>query len=293
MNMPLTITTVMRHAEMYHGEREVVSATSEQDVQRASYSDVFRRARRLFNALQTLGCSPGDRIATLAWNHQQHLELYYGVICGGYVLHTINPRLFEDQIAVGDVVSVGGYTGVVQGLTVRTISLRDLHGRVHVVPFGAVTDVTNFTKEFSYAVIDAGIAYRENTDDVTQLLEEIGAELREDPDFADDLPEPLEVLGVQELADSAVVVRVRLKTSPGRQWAVSREFNRRMKRKFDDHGIEIPFPHQTIYFGEDKDAQAPPLRVSRHRGDHAKPSSGIVPEPSQRRAADVPDGSND
>ena len=99
MNMPLTITTVMRHAEMYHGEREVVSATSEQDVQRASYSDVFRRARRLFNALQTLGCSPGDRIATLAWNHQQHLELYYGVICGGYVLHTINPRLFDDQIA--------------------------------------------------------------------------------------------------------------------------------------------------------------------------------------------------
>lgn len=99
MDVPLTITTVMRHAEMYHGEREVVSATSEQDVQRASYSGVFRRARKLFNALQTLGCRPGDRIATLAWNHQQHLELYYGVICGGYVLHTINPRLFEDQIA--------------------------------------------------------------------------------------------------------------------------------------------------------------------------------------------------
>lgn len=99
MDIPLTITTVMHHAEMYHGEREVVSATSEQDVQRASYSDVFRRARKLFNALQTLDCQPGDRIATLAWNHQQHLELYYGVICGGYVLHTINPRLFDDQIA--------------------------------------------------------------------------------------------------------------------------------------------------------------------------------------------------
>ena len=99
MDMPLTITTVMRHAEMYHGEREIVSATSEQDVQRASYSDVFRRARKLFNALQALDCQPGDRIATLAWNHQQHLELYYGVICGGYVLHTINPRLFDDQIA--------------------------------------------------------------------------------------------------------------------------------------------------------------------------------------------------
>ena len=97
--MPLTITTVMRHAEMYHGEREVVSATSETERRRATYTDVFRRAGRLFNALQALGCHPGDHIATLAWNHQQHLELYYGVICGGYVLHTINPRLFDDQIA--------------------------------------------------------------------------------------------------------------------------------------------------------------------------------------------------
>ena len=99
MDMPLTITTVMRHAEMYHGEREVVSATSETELRQATYSDVFRRAGRLFNALQALGCHPGDYIATLAWNHQQHLELYYGVICGGYVLHTINPRLFDDQIA--------------------------------------------------------------------------------------------------------------------------------------------------------------------------------------------------
>ncbi len=99
MDMPLTITMVMRHAEMYHGGREIVSATSEQAVQRSSYSDVFLRARKLFNALQMLGCRQGDRIATLAWNHQQHLELYYGVICGGYVLHTINPRLFDDQVA--------------------------------------------------------------------------------------------------------------------------------------------------------------------------------------------------
>ena len=99
MDMPLTITTVMRHAETYHGDREIVTATSETGLQRSSYSEVFRRARKLFNTLQALDCRPGDRIATLAWNHQQHLELYYGVICGGYVLHTINPRLFDDQIA--------------------------------------------------------------------------------------------------------------------------------------------------------------------------------------------------
>ena len=99
MDMPLTVTTVMQHAEMYHGDREIVSATSETGLQRSTYSEAFSRARRLFNALQALGCQPGERIATLAWNHQQHLELYYGVICGGYVLHTINPRLFDEQIA--------------------------------------------------------------------------------------------------------------------------------------------------------------------------------------------------
>ncbi len=99
MDMPLTVTTVMQHAEMYHGDREIASATSETGLQRSTYSEAFSRARRLFNALQALGCQPGERIATLAWNHQQHLELYYGVICGGYVLHTINPRLFDDQIA--------------------------------------------------------------------------------------------------------------------------------------------------------------------------------------------------
>ena len=99
MDMPLTVTMIMRHAELYHGAREVVSAISEQDVQRTTYAGVFRRARMLFNALRELGCKPGARIASLAWNHQQHLELYYGAICGGYVLHTINPRLFDEQIA--------------------------------------------------------------------------------------------------------------------------------------------------------------------------------------------------
>ena len=206
------------------------------------------------------------------------------IITGAFIL-------LEDQIAVGDFVSVGGYSGVVEGLTVRTISLRDLHGHVHVVPFSVVTNVTNFTKDFSYAVIDAGVAYRENTDEVTRLLEEIGMELRGEPEFAQDLPEPLEVFGVQELADSAVVIRVRLKTAPGRQWAVSREFNRRMKLKFDAHGIEIPFPHQTVYFGEDKDGQAPPLQVSRPRTATARSDDRPEPQGSQRNISNTPDDS--
>lgn len=208
------------------------------------------------------------------------------VITGAFIL-------FEDQIAVDDVISVGGDTGVVEGITIRTISLRDLHGRVHIVPFSAVTDVTNYTKEYSYAVIDAGVAYRENTDDVTTLLEEVGAELREDPEFASDLPEPLQVFGVQELADSAVVIRVRFKTTAGKQWAVSREFNRRMKIKFDANGVEIPFPHQAIYFGEDKDGWAPPLRVSQHQAAEAKPADRPTPQAPRRSVSSTPDDSDE
>ena len=109
------------------------------------------------------------------------------------------------------------------------------------------------------------MAYREDTDEVVQVLQEVDSEMRDDPDFAPDILEPLEVMGVDRFEDSAVIVRVRTKTKPLRQWAVGREFNRRMKKAFDARGIEIPFPHQTVYFGVAKDGTAPPahLRLDR------------------------------
>jgi small conductance mechanosensitive channel len=161
--------------------------------------------------------------------------------------------LLEDSVAVGDVVNVGGHSGVVESMSVRTVCLRDLSGNVHVVPFGEITTVRNMTKDFAYALIEAGVAYKENVDDVVEVLREIGEDLRQDEDFGPSILEPLDVLGLDSFGDSAVNIRVRLKTIPGKQWGVRREFHRRMKAVFDARGIEIPFPHRTVFFGtEDK-----------------------------------------
>ena len=169
--------------------------------------------------------------------------------------------LLEDQIAVGDVVRVGTHAGLVEKLTLRTIRLRDLAGNVHLVPFSEVSTVENMTKDFSRYVFDVGVAYREDTDKVVELLQRIGAEMQEDEAFRDSIVEPLEVLGVDSFGDSAVVIKARITTRPIHQWKVGREFNRRMKKLFDEEGIEIPFPHRTLYFGALKDGTAPPAFV--------------------------------
>ena len=169
--------------------------------------------------------------------------------------------LIEDTIAVGDVVTVGGHTGIVEDLSIRTIRLRDVSGTVHTVPFGDVTTVENFTKDYSYALLDIGVAYREDTDVVSDALKDVAKDLMADEYWADKILEPIQVMGVQELADSAVIIRSRIKTQPIMQWAVRREFYRRVKKQFDYQGIEMPFPHTTLYFGEDQDGQAPAARV--------------------------------
>jgi small conductance mechanosensitive channel len=172
--------------------------------------------------------------------------------------------LIEDAVAIGDIVDVAGHVGVVEGLSIRSIRLRDIAGTVHTVPFSEVTTVRNMSKDYSYALIDAGVSYREDVDEVIGVLEEVGETARADADLADSIIEPLEVMGVNELADSAVIVRVRLKTLPGKQYMVRRGFYRLMKQAFDERGIEIPFPHTTLYFGEDKEGNAPAanLRVA-------------------------------
>ena len=98
MNMPLTITSVMEHARLYHADREIISAVDTESTHRTTYEDAFKRATLLANALQTLGCKPGDRIATLAWNDYRHFEIYYAVTCSGTILHTINPRLLKNNL---------------------------------------------------------------------------------------------------------------------------------------------------------------------------------------------------
>ena len=148
-----------------------------------------------------------------------------------------------------------------EAISLRTVRLRDVSGNVHIIPNGSIDSVTNMTKGFSRQVLDIGVAYREDVDQVMEVLRQIGEEMRRDPLYGPDIIEPLEVLGLNEFGDSAVVIRARVTTKPMKQWAVGREFNRRIKKVFDELGIEIPFPHQTIYMGEPKTGQAPPLHL--------------------------------
>lgn len=170
--------------------------------------------------------------------------------------------LLEDHIRVGDVVKVGDQGGLVENITLRVLTLRDFDGSLHVIPHSAVTTITNMTKDFSYALIDVGVAYREDVDEVMAILKEVGAELRRDPEFALDTLEDLEIVGVDDFAASQVTIKIRIKTAPIKQWRIGRELRRRIKKAFDARGIEIPFPHLTLYFGEPKHGTTPPLRVA-------------------------------
>ena len=167
----------------------------------------------------------------------------------------------EDQIRVGDVIEAAGKSGVVERITLRMTTLRDLAGNVHFIPNGNIDVVTNMTKGYSRYVFDIGVAYREDVDEVTAVMQEVDAALRKDPDFKNDILEPLEILGLDKFGDSALVIKARTTTRPIKQWRVAREFNRRLKRAFDERNIEIPFPHITFYAGKDKKDQAPPLSI--------------------------------
>lgn len=158
--------------------------------------------------------------------------------------------ILENQIRVGDVAIINGTGGLVEEINFRTILLRDVGGVVHIFPNGAITTLSNLTKEWSAYVFDIGVAYKENTDEVVAILQEVGRTLKQDPVLGPMILEEPEIFGVDKLGNSAVVIKGRIKTVPIQQWSVGREFLRRVKLAFDAGGIEIPFPHQTIYFGE-------------------------------------------
>jgi len=160
--------------------------------------------------------------------------------------------LWEDSVRIGDVVEVAGVAGLVEEVELRTIKLRDSSGNLHVVPNGVIDKVKNLTKDYSYYVFDIGVAYRENVDEVMKVLQEIAEDLRRDSRFGVDILDPLEMLGVDQFKDSAVMIKCRIKTEPHKQWRVGREMNRRIKNTFDAKGIEIPFPYQPSYWGEPK-----------------------------------------
>lgn len=158
--------------------------------------------------------------------------------------------ILENQIRVGDYAILNGTDGSVERINFRTTVLRDMSGTVHIFPNGSIEKISNMTKEWSAYIFQIGVAYKENTDNVTDHMKEVLALMLQDDVFGPLILEEPEILGVDQLGDSAVVIKGRIKTVPGNQWKVRREFLRRVKLRFDANNIEIPFPHQTLYWGD-------------------------------------------
>lgn len=159
--------------------------------------------------------------------------------------------LLENQVRAGDVAVINGTGGLVEEIALRTITLRDFSGVVHIFQNGKINTLANMTKEWSGAVFDVGVAYKEDTDKVREVMKKVGEELMNDVEFKEKINEPLEIFGVDTFGDSAVVIKARFKTKPGQQWSVKREYLGRLKKAFDHERIEIPFPHRTIYWGDE------------------------------------------
>jgi small-conductance mechanosensitive channel len=174
--------------------------------------------------------------------------------------------LLDDEIRVGDYIQTADKGGIVERVNLRMTVLRDFSGNVHYIRNGRVDIVTNMTKEYSRYVYDIGVAYREDVDEVSEVIRQVDEKMREDPEYGQYILEPIEVMGLDQFADSALIIKARTKTKPIKQWRVAREFNRRLKKAFDERNIEIPFPHVTLYAGQDKQGQAAPLHVAMDSG---------------------------
>jgi small conductance mechanosensitive channel len=154
--------------------------------------------------------------------------------------------ILEDQVRVGDVAAINGTGGLVEAINLRTIVLRDAEGTVHVFPNGSIQTLANRSKDFSYYVIDLDVSYREDPERVARVLREIGEAMQRDDRFAPWILEPVEIMGVDAFRDWSLVMKLRIKTVPLKQWDVGREFRKRIKQRFEQEGISIPFPERVV-----------------------------------------------
>ncbi|HKQ23942.1 MAG TPA: mechanosensitive ion channel family protein [Burkholderiales bacterium] len=178
--------------------------------------------------------------------------------------------LLENQIRQGDVIKIGDHAGLVEEVTLRFVQLRDYEGNVHFVPNGTISTVVNMSRGFAQAVVDIGVAYKEDLDQVMEIMREVADRLQADSDFSQRILDKFELAGVERWDDSAVVIRGRFRVMPLEQWSVKREYLRRLKYAFDEHGIEIPFPHLTLYSGKPKADGAPMIGNEPARSNSAK-----------------------
>ncbi len=207
-----------------------------------------------FMILETFGFSLGPLLAGAGI-----IGLAFG-FGGQYLIRDLINGIFiliEGQYRVNDVVKINDMGGLVEDINLRITTLRDLAGRVIIIPNGEIKAVINYTRGYAQALLDVGVAYKENVDKVMEVIKQVGEEMRGDPYFGKLIIADLEMFGVDDFSDSAVVIKFRIKTRPIKQWEVSREFKRRLKNRFDELGIEIPFPHRTVYWGTDKENQWP------------------------------------
>ncbi len=190
-----------------------------------------------FGGLLALGAVFG---AALGFGAQ---DLVKDLIAGFFIIA-------EDQFHIGDVVKIADTEGTVEDIQFRITVLRDVEGNKHFVPNGDITVASNYTSVFARPVLDVGIAYQEDVDNAMAVMRDELEKMVAADEWSSIIKEPPEVLGVQDLADSAVVIRARLTVSADNRWSTLREARRRIKNRFDAEGIEIPFPHMTIYQGE-------------------------------------------
>lgn len=152
------------------------------------------------------------------------------------------------QIRVGDYVEVAGKSGTVEKIDVKMITLRDIEGRVHFIRNRLVDIITNYTREYAFAVLDYGVSYNEDIDNVCNTLKEIfDNDLKPNPEYAGKILDEIEILGLDSLDESSVTIRVRIKTLPKENFEIKRIFNKLVKKKFDEKGIEFPYPSRTVF----------------------------------------------
>ena len=189
--------------------------------------------------------------------------------------------MFEGTINIGDVVDIGGKSGLVEGMTVRSLRLRDTNGSLHTVNFGSVAIVTNMTREFAYHVADIKVSYQYDPDDVMDVLRQTGEELRAEPAFQHYILQPIEIMGLESFADTSFIVRARLRTRPIKQWDVGREFNRRLKHNLERRGIVQAVPGAPAF------AASPQAQAAGQKPEKpAQPQRPAQPEePAQKRAS--------
>lgn len=169
---------------------------------------------------------------------------------GQYLIRDVIAGLFivlEDQFRVGDVVKIAGVSGLVEDISLRDTVLRDLDGIQHFVPNGEITIASNMTKFWSRAHLNIGVAYDTDIDKAIKILNDVGSSMSEDADWKDKIKKPIEVVGVDNFGDSSIDIKVLGDTEPGEQWAVMREYRKRLKSEFDSAKIEIPFPQRTVH----------------------------------------------